>query len=57
MKGGIEIRESKFPTRDEFYETIIKLKIEREKRREAEYLAYLREQKFRQKPQRRGEIE
>jgi len=53
LKGDIKIGGKKFPTRDEFYETIMKLKKKREKKRESIYLAYLKEQKFRQKSQRR----
>ncbi|HZX21068.1 MAG TPA: hypothetical protein VFF25_01630 [Clostridia bacterium] len=44
---------NKFPTREEFHENIIKLRKEKEKRRESIYLAYLKEQKFRQKSQRK----
>lgn len=44
---------NKFPTREEFYRTIVEMKKEREKRREAVYLAYLQEQKFKQKLERK----
>ncbi|HZJ76603.1 MAG TPA: hypothetical protein VFC70_02730 [Oscillospiraceae bacterium] len=49
MKGDIKINRDKFPTRDEFYKTVMELKREREKKRQAIYLAYLKEQKFKQK--------
>ncbi|GEM_PF-5626122 len=52
-RGDTTINKNEFPTREEFYETIIRLKKEREKRRESIYLAYLKEQKFRQKPRRK----
>lgn len=39
----------KFPSRDEFYKTILKLRRERTIKKEGEYLGYLKEQKMRKK--------
>lgn len=44
------MRKDEFPSREEFYERIMKLKMQREKKREGIYLGYLKEQKSRRKP-------
>ena len=51
--GYIKTDRNNFPTREEFHENIIKLRREREKKRESIYLAYLKEQKFKQKSRRK----
>lgn len=38
-----------FPSREEFYDTIMKLKKQREEKREGIYLGYLKEQKAKKK--------
>lgn len=47
------MEEKGLPTKEEFYRTIIRLKKEKEYRREAIYLAYLQDQKLKRKPQRK----
>lgn len=44
------MRKDDFPSKEEFYERIMKLKMQREKKREGIYLGYLKEQKARRKP-------
>ena len=43
------MKKDHFLSKDEFYETIMKLKKQREERREGIYLGYLKEQKSRKK--------
>jgi len=43
------MRKDSFPSKEEFYKTILRLKKEREIKREGEYLGYLKEQKRRRK--------
>ena len=51
--GDMKTDGNKFPTREEFHENIIKLRREKEKKRESIYLAYLKEQRFKQKSYRK----
>ena len=46
------INKERFPSKEEFYRTIVKLKRERELKKEGEYLGYLKEQRMRRKPRR-----
>lgn len=46
------MKKDKFPSKEEFYEAIIKLKKQREKKREGIYLGYLKEQRMMKKPRR-----
>lgn len=43
------MKKDKFPSKEEFYKIILKLKREKEIKQEAEYLGYLKEQKMRKK--------
>lgn len=44
------MKKDKFPSKEEFYQTILRLKKERAIKREGEYLGYLKEQRMRKKP-------
>lgn len=44
------MKKDKFPSREEFYQTILKLKREKAIKMEGEYLGYLREQRMGKKP-------
>ena len=44
------MRKDGFPSKEEFYERIMKIKMQREKKREGIYLGYLKEQKAKKKP-------
>lgn len=41
--------ENKFPSKDEFYENILRLKKQRDMKKEEEYLGYLKGQRMRKK--------
>lgn len=43
------MKKDKFPSKEEFYQTILKLKRQRAIKREGEYLGYLKEQRMRKK--------
>jgi len=43
------MKNKEFPSREEFYDTIMKLKKQREEKREGIYLGYLKEQKTKKK--------
>jgi len=44
------MKKDKFPSKEEFYQTILKFKREKATKREGEYLGYLKEQRMRKKP-------
>lgn len=46
------MKKDKFPSKEEFYENILRLRKERAIKKEGIYLGYLREQKMRGKPRR-----
>ncbi len=51
------MKKNSFPSKEEFYETIMMLKKERAIKREGIYLGYLKEQGIRGKPRRRKQGE
>jgi len=45
----VGIKKDNFPSKNEFYKNILKLKREKEIKKEGEYLGYLNEQRMRKK--------